>query len=126
MDDSEFLFEYVLRDTNLMTTIDEHISNTIFITKSFEAKYVSPLVLILMTLLKHSTLDIESKMKDDNDFAALLEHFYTYILARIIENPNLTEFNRDDFKKSYEICSRLAVMKIKFSNKNGFCCIRKR
>ena len=126
MDNSEFVFEYLLRDTILMTTIDEYISNTIFITKTFDAKHVPPLVLILMTLFKKTIIDIEKNIKNDIEFAALLELFHTYILSRINENPNLIDFNRDEFKKSYDICARLAVLKLKFSDKDGFCCIRKR
>jgi hypothetical protein len=124
MDNSEFVFEYLLRDTNLMTTIDDYISNTIFITKTFDAKQVPPLVLILMTLFKKTIFDIEKHIKNDMEFAALLDLFHTYILSRINENPNLIDFNRDEFKKSYEICARLAVMKLKYSDKNGFWCIR--
>ena len=124
MDNPEFVFEYLLRDNTLMTTIDDYISNTIFITKTFDAKQVPQLVLILMTLFKKTILDIEKNIKNDIEFAALLELFHTYVLSRINENPNLIDFNRDEFKKSYDICARLAVLKLKFSGKNGFCCIR--
>ena len=46
-----FVFECLLRDNTFMSSIDEYIINTIFITKTFDAKNVPQMVLILMTLL---------------------------------------------------------------------------
>lgn len=121
-----FVFECLLRDNVFMNAIDEYIVNTIFVTKTFDAKNVPQMVLIIMTLLTKSNLhiNIEKHIKNDSDLHKLLDIFYTYIVDRIKENPNLIDFNIIEFKKSYEICSRLAVLKLKFSNKSGFCCIR--
>jgi hypothetical protein len=121
-----FVFECLLRDNVFMCAIDEYIVNTIFVTKTFDAKNVPQMVLIMMTLLTKSNLhiNIEKHIKNDSDLHKLLDIFYTYIVDRIKENPNLIDFNIVEFKKSYEICSRLAVLKLKFSNKSGFCCIR--
>ena len=121
-----FVFECLLRDNVFMTAIDEYIVNTIFVTKTFDAKNVPQMVLILMTLLTKSNIhiNIEKHIKNDTDLHNLLTIFHTYIVDRIKENPNIIDFNIIEFKKSYEICSRLAVLKLKFSNKSGFCCIR--
>jgi hypothetical protein len=33
-------------------------------------------------------------------------------------------FDIDEFKKNYEICTRLAILKITYSKKSGLCCIK--
>ena len=122
-----FVFECLLRDNTFMSSIDEYITNTIFITKTFDAKNVPQMVLILMTLLTkgETSINIEKQLKNDTDLHDLLTIFYTYIADRIKENPYLNDFNRDEFKKSYDICARLAVLKLKFSNKSGLYCVGK-
>ena len=121
-----FVFECLLRDNTFMSCIDDYIINTIFATKTFDAKNVPQLVLILMDLLTRSNnfVDVGEKIKNDSELQDLLEIFYNYIIDRINENPNLGEFDADEFKKSYSICARLAVMKLKFKAKTGLFCIR--
>jgi hypothetical protein len=126
MNNSEFIFEWLLRDSEFMTTIDDYISNTIFITRTFDAKDVPQLVLVLMLLLKERTIDVEKNIKDNTELTELLEIFYKYILDRINDNTNIIEFKRDEFKISYDICCRLAVLKLKFSNKTALFCIGKK
>ena len=122
-----FVFECLLRDNTFMSSIDEYITNTIFITKTFDAKNVPQMVLILMTLLTkgETSINIEKQLKNETNLHDLLIIFYTYIIDRIKENPYLNDFNRDEFKKSYDICARLAVLKLKFSNKSGLYCVGK-
>jgi hypothetical protein len=122
-----FVFETLLRDNTFMSAIDDYIMNTIFVTKTFDAKNVPQMVLILMTLLTkgNTYINIEKQLKNDTELHDLLTIFYTYIVDRIKENPNLIDFNINDFKISYDICARLAVMKLKFSNKSGLCCVGK-
>ena len=122
-----FVFECLLRDNTFMSSIDEYIINTIFITKTFDAKNVPQMVLILMTLLTkgETYINIEKHLKNDTELHNLLTIFYTYIIDRIKENPNLIDFNTTEFKKSYEICARLAVLKLKFTNKSALCCVGK-
>ena len=122
-----FVFECLLRDNTFMSSIDEYIINTIFITKTFDAKNVPQMVLILMTLLTkgETYINIEKHLKNDTELHNLLTIFYTYIVDRIKENHYLNNFNTDEFKKSYDICARLAVMKLKFSNKSGLYCLSK-
>ena len=122
-----FVFECLLRDNVFMSAIDEYIVNTIFVTKTFDAKNVPQMVLIIMTLLTKSNIhiNIEKHIKNDTDLHDLLTIFHTYIVDRIKENPNLIDFNIIEFKKSYEICSRVAVLKLKFSNKSALCCVGK-
>ena len=123
-DNAIFVFECLLRDNTFMSCIDEYIVNTIFVTKTFDAKNVPQLVLILMTLLTRSTnfIEVGKKIKNDNELQLLLEIFYNYIIDRIKENPNLIDFNIEEFKKSYDICVRLAVMKLHFTGKSDFFC----
>ena len=111
-----FVFECLLRDNTFMSCIDDYIMNTIFATKTFDAKNVPQLVLIPMGLLTRSNnfVDVGKKIKNDSELHHLLEIFHNYIIDRIKENPNLCEFDTDEFKKSYSICARLAVMKLKF------------
>ena len=128
MNDSNalFLFDCLLRDNTFMSTIDIYISNTIFIAKTVDAKHVPQLVLILMTLLiKHKTYKIERNLKNDNELQQLFDIFYTYIVSKIKENPNLIEFDATEFKKSYDICIRLAILKIKFKAERGLACLGK-
>jgi hypothetical protein len=121
-----FVFECLLRDNTFMSSIDDYILNTIFVTKTFDAKNVPQMVLILMTLLTNGNthINIEKQLKNETNLYDLLNIFYTYIIDRIKENHYLNDFDTDEFKKSYEICSRLAVMKLKFSNKSALFCIR--
>ena len=125
-DNALFVFECLLRDNTFMSSIDEYIITTIFVTKTFDVKHVPQLVLILMTLLSKGTnyIDIGKKIKNDSELQHLLEIFYNYITDRIKENLYLLEFNITDFKKSYDICVRLAILKLKFTGKTGLCCIR--
>jgi len=123
-----YVFECLLRDNTFMFTIDDYIINTIFATKTFDAKNVPQLVLILMTLLTRSKnfINVEKAIKNDLELRHLLEIFFTYIIDKIKENPNLDSFNEIEFRKSYDICSRLAIMKLKFKNKDSLFCIGKK
>jgi len=122
-----FVFECLLRDYTFMSCIDDYITNTIFSTKTFDAKNVPQLVLILMTLFTgaNNFVNVTKTIKNEKEFKDLLEIFYTYIIDRIKGNKILDEFNVDEFKKSYEICVRLAILKIKFRGKNSLICIGK-
>lgn len=119
-----FVFESLLRDHTFMSCIDDYIINTVFATKTFDAKNVPQLVLILMSLLSRTAnfVDVGKKIKNDGELQHLLEIFQTYITDRIKENPNLSEFDAHEFKKSYEICMRLAIMKLKFTSKRALFC----
>jgi hypothetical protein len=123
-----YVFECLLRDNTFMVSIDDYIINTIFATKTFDAKNVPQLVLIIMTLLTHSKnfINVEKTIKNDSELQHLLEIFYTYIIDKIKENPNLDSFNIIEFRKSYDICSRLAIMKLKFTSKDSFFCFGKK
>jgi hypothetical protein len=123
-----YVFECLLRDNTFMVSIDDYIINTIFATKTFDAKNVPQLVLIIMTLLTHGKnfINVEKTIKNDSELHHLLEIFYTYIIDKIKENPNLDSFNIIEFKKSYDICTRLAIMKLKFTNKDSLFCIGKK
>jgi hypothetical protein len=121
------VFECLLRDNTFMSFIDDYITNTIFSTKTFDAKNVPQLVLILMTLFfrTNNFVDVGRKIKNDKELQDLLEIFHTYIIDRIKENKNLDVFDANEFKKSYEICARLAILKLKFTGKSALNCIGK-
>ena len=119
-----FVFECLLRDSTFMACIDDYIINTIFATKTFDAKNVPQLVLILVNLFTRSKnfVDVEKTLKTDIELHQLLDIFHTYIIDRIKENPNLSDFDVDEFKKSYDICARLAIFKLKFSKRTSLFC----
>ena len=125
MDNPTFVFETLLRDNVFMDNIDDYIKNTIFASKTFDAKDVPQLVLLIMTLLERSKIDIETTIKNDTELKELLDIFYNYIFSTIEKNLYLMEFDKTELKKSYEICCRLALFKLKYKNKNIFACIAK-
>ena len=124
MEQSLYVFECLLRDNAFMTCIDDYITNTIFVTKTFDAKNVPQMVLILVTLFSRSKeyIDIEKTLKNDGELQELLDQFQIYILTRIKENPNLIDFDSNEFKKSYDICTRLVIFKLKYSKKTSLFC----
>jgi hypothetical protein len=124
-----FVFECLLRDNTFMACIDNYISTIINSTKTFDAKNVPALVLLVMTLLtkskSESYVDVGKNIKNDEELSQLLDIFYNYIIDRIKDEPELKVFDKKEFKISYDICVRLAVMKLKFKNKNTFSCLVK-
>ena len=124
-----FVFECLLRDNTFMDCIDDYISTTINSTKTFDAKNVPALVLIIMTLLSKTKpkthIDVGQNIKNDEELSQLLDVFYNYIIDRIKDEPELKVFDKNEFKISYDICVRLAVLKLKFKNKNTFSCLVK-
>ena len=74
MNNSDFVFECLLRDNKFMTSIDEYITNTIFVEKSFDVKHVPHLVLLIMTLLQKSNFDNqETRLNNDTELKKLLD-----------------------------------------------------
>ena len=122
-----FVFECLLRDNTFMACIDNYITTTINSTKTFDAKNVPQMVLLLMTLFTRSNnfVDVGKNIKNDEELQQLLDIFYNYIIDRIKDEPALTAFDKNEFKISYDICVRLAVLKLKFKGKNTFKCIGK-
>lgn len=122
-----FIFECVLRDHTFMKSIDDYITSTIGETKTFDVKNVPRMVLIIMNLLSTHTIysDVRTHIKNDTELQELLCYFYDYILRIINGKVNSTEFNIADFKNSFDICCRLAIMKLKLKNQSGFFCVGK-
>lgn len=127
-----YIFETLLRDNILMKCIDDYIDNIIFITKNFNSVNTPQLVLIISTLIQRNKkyIDIEKNIKDDDELKELLVKFYDYVVSKINEyiikyKCDKNNFNKNDFKKLYDICCRLVILKFKYSNKNGFLCIGK-
>jgi hypothetical protein len=116
-----------------MKCIDDYIENTISLTKNFNSINTPQLLLIITTLLQRNKqyIDVEKNIKDDGELQELLEKFYDYVLLKIKEylteyKCNKHNFNKNDFKKTYDICCRLVILKFKFSKKDGFLCIGKK
>jgi hypothetical protein len=68
-----------------------------------------------------SLLGTEHHLKNDGELQELLDLFKSYFILKI---NNIVNFNTDEFKKNYEICSRLAILKITYAKKSGLCCIK--
>jgi hypothetical protein len=121
------VFECVLRDNAFMLCIDNYIQSAIADTKIFDVKHVPQVVLMIMTLLNTSTTNIDAQkhIKDDGELQELLHLFYDYIINKIKEKVDREGFNKAEFKHSFDICCRLAILKFKFSNKTGLFCIGK-
>ena len=121
-----FIFECLLRDNAFMSALDKYIDTTLKNTMTFSAENVPSLVLLVMTLLtqRGNYIDIEKNLKNDEELKQLLEIFYNYIVARIQTyiTTNKHIFQEPEFKISFDICIKLAVMKIKF-NKKKFNCL---
>jgi len=125
--DSTCVFECVLRDNTFMLSIDEYIKSAIAETKTFDIKHVPQMVLIIMNLLNTRTnyVDAAKYITNDGQLQELLTLFYDYILTSIKEKVNREGFNKDEFKISFDICCRLAILKFKFSKKTGLFCVGK-
>lgn len=123
-----YVFDCILRDNNFMECIDEYITSTIASAKTFDTRHVPQMVLIIMTLLdtNNNYVDVKKTIKDDAELQALLELFYVYILNKIMKEEGLAGFNKKEFKQSFDICCRLAILKLKYKNKNSFFCIGKK
>ena len=120
-----FIFECILRNSKFMDAVDQFIETIIKNTNTFSPENVPQLVLLIMTMLSESYV-----VKNETDLAQLFEIFYNYIMTKI--NKYKDDHNYDfwfyeeKFKQSFQICIKLAVLKLNFSfrkNKsNSWCC----
>ena len=121
-----FIFECLLRDNAFMSALDKYIDTTLQNTMTFSTENVPSLVLLIMTLLTQGKnyIDVGKNLKNDEELKQLLEIFYDYIVARIqIYTTSKGQiFQEPEFKISFDICIKLAVMKIKFNKKKLACC----
>jgi hypothetical protein len=131
---ASYVFDCILRDNIFMECIDEYITTTIASTKTFDAKHVPQMVLIIMTLLDthNNYVDVKKHIKNDEELKQLLELFYEYIFnflkSKVQAEGSKVQaelFNKKEFKQSFDICCRLAILKLKFKNKSGFFCVGK-
>jgi hypothetical protein len=121
-----FIFECLLRDNAFMGALDKYIDTTLQNTMTFSVENVPSLVLLIMTLLTQGKnyIDVGKNLKNDEELKQLLEIFYDYIVARIQTYTAAKGqiFQEPEFKISFDICIKLAVMKIKFNKKKLACC----
>ena len=126
VNNATFIFECLLRDNTFMSALDKYIDTTLQNTMTFSTENVPSLVLLIMTLLTQGKnyIDVGKNLKNDEELKQLLEIFYDYIVARIqIYTTSKGQiFQEPEFKISFDICIKLAVMKIKFNKKKLACC----
>ena len=109
------IFYKLTADETVIKCIEDYLLSVTY-KKRFDCKNVPQLVLIVMSLITHHDL------KSDIELQELLDLFQGYFILKI--NKNVISFDIDEFKKNYEICSRLAILKITYSKKSGLCCIK--
>ena len=126
INNATFIFECLLRDNAFMSDLDKYIDTTLQNTMTFSVENVPSLVLLIMNLLTQGEnyIDVGKNLKNDEELKQLLEIFYDYIVARIqIYTTSKGQiFQEPEFKISFDICIKLAVMKIKFNKKKLACC----
>lgn len=91
-------------DAEFKLKLDDYIMQLIQSHKSFEVKHVSQLVTLLVTYKQSICCD------------TLFDELYNYIIIKIKEYAQTIydmAFQPEEFKKSFDICIKLAVMKMK-------------
>ncbi len=126
VNNATFIFECLLRDNAFMSALDKYIDTTLQNTMNFSTENVPSLVLLIMTLLTQGKnyIDVGKNLKNDEELKQLLEIFYDYIVSRIKTYTTAKGeiFQEPEFKISFDICIKLAVMKIKFNKNKLACC----
>ena len=107
-------------DESIIKSIEDYIEYIITYKNRFDYKNVPQLVLIVMSLIVN---DKENNLNHDGELQELLDLFQNYFIIRITKN-NIINFDINEFKKKYEICVRLAILRINYSKKTGLCCIK--
>ena len=96
-------------DAEFILNLDDYIMKLIQSNKSFEIKHVPQLVVLLMTY--------NQNICGDN----LFDELYNYIIIKIKEYAQTIydmAFQPEEFKKSFDICTKLALMKLELMNLN--------
>ena len=110
------IFDKLTSDEEIIKCIEDYIISVTYKNR-FDSKNVPQLVLIVMSLLMNDTI-----LNNDAELQEVLDLFNNYFITKI--NKNIINFDMDEFKKNYEICTRLAILKKKYSKKTGLCCIK--
>jgi hypothetical protein len=119
MDNATLVFETLIRYPSFMDQIDTYINKALQ-NGIIEAKDIPQMVYLIMQLLQTRVLNDHTKNKlTVEDTHALLELYRTYIISKLV-----CEFDTLEFNKIYNICVKLAVMKLKFSTKTSKSCFR--
>ena len=114
------LYNKLTADESIIKSIEDYIEYIITYKNRFDYKNVPQLVLIVMSLIVN---DKENNLNHDGELQELLDLFQNYFIIRLTNN-NILNFDINEFKKKYEICTRLAILRINYSKKNGLCCIK--
>jgi hypothetical protein len=116
IDKAIHLFEYFLHNISFMTRIDDYIECEMKKTKIMETKSVPGLVLLIMNIINEATQ--YCPIKNNIELQQLLGLFYNYVKDIIAKS----DYSKEDFKQSFDICVKLAAMNIKFSNNYSLLC----
>ena len=111
------IFDKLTSDEEISKCIEDYIISVTYKNR-FDSKNVPQLVLIVMSLLMND----DTILNDDGELQEVIDLFKGYFITKI--NKNILNFDMDEFKKNYEICGRLAILKKKYSKKTGLCCIK--
>ena len=113
---SVVIFEKLTADETVIKYVEDYLLSVTY-KKRFDCKNVPQLVLMVISLL-----GTDHNLNHDGELQELLDLFQSYFILKI--NKNIHMFDIDEFKKNYEICTRLAILKITYSKKSGLCCIK--
>jgi len=122
MDNGTHIFEFLLKNNEIMKFFDDSI-NVYIKNGNLNSLKVPELVLCIVTIINNICLPLLEKFKFkyyDEDIILLLEHFYTYITQKIT-----IEFNSKELYDIYNISVKLAIMKFKYSKNTGLFCFQK-
>ena len=115
MDDATFVFETFLRNNVFMTHLDNYITSSLNECDIIEAKSIPQLALSLIELLQTNMLHCKPKKKLSVDETyKVFEMYRAYIISKISEEGIPSGFDVNEFTTVYNICIKLAVMKLSF------------
>lgn len=121
MENGAYIFEFLLRQNQIMKLFDYCI-NIYIQDGKINTLNVPNLVLSIVSIINNNIFHLLNKQKIkycDEDIIVLLDHFYTYITEKIT-----IEFNSKEVYDIYNISVKLAIMRFKYSKKNGLFCFK--
>ena len=121
MENGTYIFEFLLRQNQIMKVFDDCI-NLYIQNGTINSLKVPELVLTIVSIINNSVLHLLNNQKInycDEDIIVLLDHFYTYITQKIT-----IEFNSKEVYDIYNISVKLSIMRFRYSKNNGLFCFK--
>ena len=121
MEQGTYIFEFLLRQNQIMKVFDDCI-NLYIQNGTINSLKVPELVLTIVSIINNSVLHLLNNQKInycDEDIIVLLDHFYTYISQKIT-----IEFNSKEVYDIYKISVKLSIMRFRYSKNNGLFCFK--